>query len=247
MFYKLKNLIKDKSENQRLLLLKYLEQIAFQGTCAIVDIGWHGSMQYYLEEFCELNNVDVNLHVYYVGILPNVPLTGTTNGYVYSSDKPQLRKSMLCFFGVLEKLFQSMEGSTYGYKQENNIIVPVCNEYEFSGKNEFVNCINEWQNAAIDFINETKEIFIEEEYYIKLAYPLIRFGKRPSLKEVKLFSFFYNTDGIKEYYISQKGLFKYKPKELIRALSNSVWKTGFMKSVFKIPFPYFYIYSWLRK
>lgn len=247
LFYKLKNLIKDKSENQRLLLLKYLEQIAFQGTCAIVDIGWHGSMQYYLEEFCELNNVDVNLHGYYVGILPNVPLTGTTNGYVYSSDKPQLRKSMLCFFGVLEKLFQSMEGSTYGYKQENNMIVPVCNEYEFSGKNEFVNCINEWQNAAIDFINETKEIFIEEEDYIKLAYPLIRFGKRPSLKEVKLFSFFYNTDGIKEYYISQKGLFKYKPKELIRALSNSVWKTGFMKSVFKIPFPYFYIYSWLRK
>ena len=65
-------------------------------------------------------------------------------------------------------------------------------------------------------------------------------------KDIKLFSFFYNTDGVKEYYTSQKGLLKYKPKELLMALSNSVWKTGFMKSVFKIPLPYFYIYSWMK-
>lgn len=247
IYDKLKKEINEKSEKQRLYLLKYLEQINFCGDCAIVDIGWHGSMQYYLEKFCKLNGINVRLHGYYVGILPNVPLTGTTDGYVYSSEKPQFRKSMLCFFGVLEKLFQSMEGSTYGYEQKENRIIPVCNEYEFSEKRNLIQCIGEWQKAAIDFINKTIDICIDEEEYIRLAYPLIKFGKYPSLNDVKLFSFFYNTDGIKEYYVSQKGLFKYKPKELVRALSNSVWKTGFMKSVFKIPLPYFYIYSWLRK
>lgn len=247
IYDKLKSRIKEKSEKQRIYLLKYLNQIKFYGDCAIVDIGWHGSMQYYLEKFCELNGVDARMHGYYVGILPNVPLKGSTDGYIYNVDNPQLRKSMLCFFGVLEKLFQSMEGSTYGYKQENDKIVPVCNEYEFAGKNEFTDCINEWQNAAINFVNKTINIYIKEEEFIRLAYPLIKFGKNPSLKDVELFSFFYNTDGIKEYYVSQKGLLKYKPKELIRTLSNSVWKTGFMKSVFKVPFPYFYIYSWLRK
>lgn len=97
------------------------------------------------------------------------------------------------------------------------------------------------------FYKKIKNNNIDISNNIELAMPLIKFGKYPSLKDVELFSFFYNTDGIKEYYVSQKGLLEYKPKELLRALSNSVWKTGFMKSVFKIPFPYFYIYSWIRR
>ena len=239
--------IREKSEKQRVYLLKYLEQIDFCGDCAIVDIGWHGSMQYCLEKFCELNSIDARLHGYYVGILPDVPVRGNTDGYVYSKENPQLRKSVLCFFGVLEKLFQSMEGSTYGYEQKDGRVVPIYNEYEFEGKSKFIHCIEEWQKGACDFVNESINIDIKEKDYITLAYPLIKFGKYPSLKDVKLFSFFYNTDGIREYYVSQKGLFEYKPKELVHELSNSVWKTGFMKSIFKIPFPYFYIYSWLRK
>ena len=88
---------------------------------------------------------------------------------------------------------------------------------------------------------------LENQSKIHYAMPLIKCGKNPSLKNVKLFSFFYNTDGIKEYYVSQKGLFQYKPKELLHELSNSVWKTGFMKSVFKIPFPYYWVYCLLKK
>lgn len=247
IYISLRTIIREKSEQQRIYLLKYLDQIHFNGECAIVDIGWHGSMQYYLEEFCRLNNIEVRLHGYYVGIMPNVPLIGTTDGYVYNRKNPRLRKSILCFFGVMEKLFQSMEGSTYGYDQKNGKIIPVYNEYEFQGKNDLIRYINEWQRAALEFVERTINLHIETDEYIKLAYPLIEFGKNPSLKDVKLFSFFYNTDGIKEYYVSQKGLFEYKPRELVLALSNSVWKTGFMKSVFKLSFPYFYIYSWLRK
>ena len=39
------------SSKQRDYLLKYLKLIDMKGDCAIVDIGWHGSMQYYLETF----------------------------------------------------------------------------------------------------------------------------------------------------------------------------------------------------
>lgn len=247
IYEKLEVIIKEKSEQQRKYLMQYLKQINFQGNCAIVDIGWHGSMQYYLEKFCELNDIKVELHGYYVGIMQNVPLTGKVNGYMYSYESPKLRKSLLCFFGVLEKLFQSTEGSTYGYQERKGKIFPVCNTYEFHNRKECIQCIEEWQKGAIDFVKRTKDYAIEGEDYINLAKPLLRFGKYPSLKDIKLFSFFYNTDGVKEYYTSQKGLLKYKPKELLMALSNSVWKTGFMKSVFKIPLPYFYIYSWMKK
>lgn len=46
--------------------------------------------------------------------------------------------------------------------------------------------------------------------------------------------------------MSQKKLVQYKPRELMHALSNSVWKTGFLKSVFKIPFPYFIFTGYLE-
>ncbi len=59
-----------------------------------------------------------------------------------------------------------------------------------------------------------------------LAMPLVEFGKNPPMKGVKLFSFLYNTDGTKSYYVSRKSLVQYHPKELIHDLSNSVWKTG---------------------
>ncbi|NSK92222.1 hypothetical protein G5B03_08490 [Blautia massiliensis] len=113
IYKRLEKEIKQKSRKQKEYLLKYLNQINFYGDCAIVDIGWHGSMQYYLEKFCSLNELNVNMHGYYVGIMPNVLLSGSVDGYIYNSQNPKLRKSLLCFFGVLEKLFQSTEGSTY--------------------------------------------------------------------------------------------------------------------------------------
>lgn len=247
LYVMLKEKIDAMSFQQCDYLLKYLKQIDMIGNCAIVDIGWHGSMQYYLETFCVENNWPINLFGYYVGVMPSVPILGRTFGFVYDEKNTKLRKSVLCFFGMLEKLFQSLEGSTYGYDYKNGKVYPILNTYEYANNGKITQCILEWQKGAIDYIEEENSKFNEENDYVNYAMPLIKCGKSPSLKVVKLFSFFYNTDGIKEYYLSQKGLFQYKPKELLHELSNSVWKTGFMKSVFKIPFPYYWVYCWLKR
>ena len=83
IYKRLEKEIKQKSRKQKEYLLKYLNQINFYGDCAIVDIGWHGSMQYYLEKFCSLNELNVNMHGYYVGIMPNVLLSGSVDGYPF--------------------------------------------------------------------------------------------------------------------------------------------------------------------
>lgn len=243
----LKPAIVSKSSQQRALMLDYLKQIDMQGQSAIVDIGWQGSMQYCLEQFLSDNDLNAVIHGYYIGISPQYPIAGTCNGYLYNPDEMRLRKSILCFFGIMEKLFQSCEGSTDGYERQNEKIRPVQCAYEYEDEKPLIHAIQEWQTGAVDFIKKIKKYKVRDLDYIQLAMPLIRVGKNPSLKEVNLFSSFYNTDGVKEYYVSQKGLLQYKPKELMHALSNSVWKTGFMKSVFKIPFPYFCIYRVFRK
>lgn len=243
----LKSDIDKKSLDQENLLRDYLAQIDMNGKCAIVDIGWHGSMQFYLEEFIRIHSMNVSLTGYYVGINPNDSLRGKTEGYLYSAKDLKLRKSVLCFLGGYEKLFQSCEGSTYGYIKKDNHIFPDLAEYEYDNNDKLISSIRDCQQGAMDFLSEiVKEniAFSDEKVW---AYPLIEFGKNPSNKGVKLFSFFYNMDGTKTYFVSQKPIYKYKPREFVHALSNSVWKTGFMKSVFKLPLPYYRIYRMMRK
>ena len=54
-------------------------------------------------------------------------------------------------------------------------------------------------------------------------------------------------DGRKTWYTAQKPIYRYHPKELLRDLADSPWKTGFLRSVFRLPFPYYLIYRILKK
>lgn len=244
----IKDVIIQKSEKKYQYLLKYLKQIGMQGNCAIVDIGWHGSMQYYLEQFIKISGIEATIEGYYVGINSLKPIEGTVSGYLYEDGDLKLRKSVLCFLGVLEKLFQSIEGSTKGYDDEGNgLIVPLKAPYEYAGQQIVIQHIEDWQNGAMDFLNTISNEQVENEDLRDWAKPLLRMGKSPSLYEVTLFTFFYNTDGEKLFFLPQKQLIKYRPKEFIHAFSNSTWKTGFMKAAFKVPLPYFQIYKILRK
>lgn len=236
--------IKKKSKEQDELLLQYLLQNKMLGKVGIVDIGWKGSMQYYLETYLESHNMDVSLMGFYVGILPNKTLHGETHGFLYDTNDHELRKKVLCFAGGLERLFQSLEGSTYGYRKEFGKIVPVLNAYEYAGSPEIQKCISKLQGGALDFVKENVNCPIDDK---KLAYKLVQFGVSPSLKNVRLFSPFYNTDGTREYYVCQQPIYKYSRQEFMHALHNSPWKNGFLKSAFKIPFPYYWIYRMLKK
>lgn len=246
IYTELKSEINLTSKKQDALLLRYLYQINFSGKCAIVDIGWHGSMQYYLEEFLSANNIDVKIYGFYVGILPTFSLKGKTEGFLYNEENLKFRKSVLCFFGGYEKLFQSTEGTVYGYEYKNGQVVPVLNSYEYAGQMQVIFCIIQWQKGALDFMKKALSVNISLSDR-DLAMPLIKAGRNPTMKDVQLFSFFYNTDGTKVYYVSQKPLSQYHLQELVYSFSNSVWKTGFMKSVFRLPLPYYYLYCLMKK
>lgn len=235
------------SSQQAELLESYLLQIEMTGECAIVDIGWHGSMQYYLEEFIRVHKLKTTLTGFYVGINPVFPLSGTYKGYLYNPNDLRLRKKILCFFGGYEKLFQSCEGSTYGYIDNQGCVYPHLTDYEYKNDSKFIYYIKEWQKGAIDFViaaGKERLTVSDEKIW---AYSLIKFGMNPSNKDLKLFGFLYNTDGNTAYFISQKPLYKYTPSELLHALSNSAWKTGFMKSIFRFPFPYYSIYRLMKR
>lgn len=247
LYDSIKDMIAVNSKHQDDMLREYLNIINMKDKCAIVDIGWHGSIQFYLDEYFKHIGRKAEFYGYYVGIDPMFNLKSKNFGWLYNRDDKKLRKDVLCFFGVYEKLFQSKEGSTYGYEMVNDSVVPVLTDYEYSGDKQTIERIGDWQKGAMDFVRIAVERKMEIDDNRAWAYPLVELGKNPSNADVEFLSFLYNTDGSKIYFVSQKPIFQYKLKELLFALSNSVWKTGFMKSVFKLPLPYYFIYKALRK
>lgn len=232
---------------QESLLEKYINQIGMVGNCAIVDIGWYGSMQFYLEQFIKLKEIKATISGYYIGIDPNRTITGEAYGYLFDRTRLKLKKQVLCFFGGYEKLFQSLEGSTNGYINSNEKIDIDLAAYEYENDPKSMNHIRDWQAGALGFVKCSlkNQLSITDDRL--LALPLIRVGKNPTNKQLALFKFLYNMDGTKVYYLCQKPIYQYNLTEFIHAFRNSVWKTGFMKSAFKFPFPYYFIYELIKK
>ena len=222
-------------------IVLYLKQIGLQGNVAIVDIGWHGAMQYYLELLIKKAQIEARITGYYIGINVIYPIKGLACGYLFDNNNLKLRKRILCSLGVFEKLFQSLEGSTDSYACNLGKIVPVLKKYEYENDDKMRNYIVALQNGALRYLSDAP-------YCGKRSWEkLMKFGMNPSFDEMKLFSFFYNLDGEKLYFLPQKSIFQYRMKEFLLAFSNSCWKTGFMKAAFKLPLPYFWIYNVLRK
>mgnify|MGYP001069184290 CR=1 FL=1 len=242
-----KDRINEMSRKQYNELVCYLKQIEMIGNCAIVDIGWHGSIQYYLECLLELSGLKTNVIGYYVGVNPVLPLKGKAKGYLFREGDLKYRKPLLCFFGGIEKLFQSLEGSTDSYEKREGKIVPILKLYEYADDNVIIGLIKDLQNGGLDYVYEAVQRCIQVENNKWLYMPLVRFGMYPTLSQTRIFHSFYTTDGEKLYFLPQKSILRYKPKEFLLALSNSMWKTGFMKEAFKIPFPYYWIYKLIRK
>lgn len=236
-----------KSRYQFECIKRYLSNNSFVGEIAIVDIGWHGSIQFYLEEILSKFSRAVKIRGYYIGIDPDSRIVGSVNGFLFYEKSSIFRKRVLCSFGMLERLFQKQEGSTKSYKLHDGLVLPVLYEYEYENDDvikEKIACIQEGCIEKIKMLNKLNDFSIQEKNYIE---PLIVIGEKPTNDILNIFCDMYNVDGGRIYYLPQKRLYKYKFKELLRDICDSPWKTGFLKALFKIPFPYHLIYKLLKR
>lgn len=237
-----KDIINKRSREQYENIISYFKQIGLEGNVSIVDIGWHGGMQYYLERLLEKANINSRITGFYVGIKSTYNIKGSALGYLFDSDNLKLRKRTLCFFGVSEKFFQSLEGSTDNYINKDGKIIPTLKPYEYQNDLEIQKNIKSLHEGALKFVEQFAKDSTKKSYK-----PLLKFGCNPTNHQVNLFKFFYTTDGEIRYFIPQKPLYRYLPKQFITDFSNSSWKTGFLKGLFKIPLPYFWIYKLLKR
>ncbi len=243
IFESRKDVIFARSHAQYDALRAYFEQIGMRGRVVIVDIGWHGTMQLCLERMLDTCGISAQITGLYVGIDQDKPLKGDTFGYVYEGADDPNKTKVLCFLGGVEKLFQSFEGSTMGYiQQAGESVHPALAQYEYPDSDAVVTSIRELQSGALNFVRE------RYDYSGDCLSAFLNVAMHPSIADTSMFRNFYNIDnGVKIFFLPQKSIFRFSPKEFILSLSLSPWKTGFLKQAFKLPLPYYTIYKFLKK
>ena len=237
--------IKKKIEEQNDDFLNYLKQEKFSGKVSIVDIGWHNSLQKQLLKI--KNNISIN--GYYIGVYKaahKFSLPNSSKGYIYSyGDKMENQYKTFSFVSLLETMFLSHEGTTISYKKENNKIIPVVSDYEYKEEKDSLCVVNSFQKGAIEFVKDYRKSNLNLELNSNVcSYNILKFGSSPTKKDIETFGKIsfenYQVRNIINFNKSSIYYFTH-PKVMINDFFTSGWRVAFLKKLFKIPFPYYYL------
>jgi len=232
------------------ILFKYFEQENFKGKVAVVDIGWHGSLQYFIKGLADKSNYDLDMEGYYIGLAKEKRKNIKAYSYVKDVGSDSC-DSWKAFNGLCETLFLAQEGSTEKFEIIDGSVKPVLYNYEYGKKEKEANYVKSLQDGAINFIKDFKNSLLKEKSISSFtAFRKIYLtGIKPNRKDLNLFSNF--------RFLEEQIVYLAKPKSIVyylfylnilkKDLFLSRWKIGFMKKLLKINISYYNIYKLLRK
>lgn len=239
--------VKCNAEEELEMLAAYLRQSEFEGKVAVVDIGWFGNMQLALERICGAAGINAEIYGYYVGLSPNGrnQLTHRMKGYLFDvmHDKDLFEKER-CYNLIFETLFSAPHGTTRKFQMnDQGRVEPVLAFY--SGVEADIGAVAQRaREGAIDFARDCRRVLgdipltVQPELALR---ELNKVGVTPSLAEAAFFGKWgMEADGETLCAAEPKGLGFYAahPRQLMRDFAIAPWKAGFLKLLFKVPFPY---------
>ena len=224
-----------------------MKQENFSGKIAIVDIGWFGNLQNALIKICNSAGIKVDICGYYVGIRQECAYFDVQKmkGYLFYKDKNVKYQQIegKCT-AVIEALFSKSEGTTVGFKRQEDRIMPILADCVRISEKKY-RLVEEVQDAAIlrlKYLESIKCIeitdFKAEDYF----YGILKIGLMPSLRDaVKMGGFIEDVEMHGTiYYI-------FHPLRIRKDIHERQWKLGFLKRVLKLKMNYIDIYNMLEK
>lgn len=229
-------------------LIKYLKNNKFKGKIGIIDIGWAGSIQYNLKEFCNKNNIDVDIKGYYLGV--DNTFNMSKKGYLYSAENLKLKNKILSFSGLLEIITMPNIGSTLYYKELEDKVVPVLDKSEFENNYEKIENLQQGIKDFIDFYLVEKNKYNLKYYFESRNKEFLKFGLRPSKNEILNFSelSFYDNGSIKKLVELNNFIeLVFNFKKVKNNFLETKWKSAYLVNLFKFSIDYSWIIEQLRR
>lgn len=220
----------------------YLKQEKFEENSLIVDIGWHNSIQKLLQDISKKQNI-IGC---YIGLYKSAHKFNKANGYIYSYGNDLAKQyKTFSFVSLFETMFLSHEGTTTGYKKIKNKLEPLLADYEYENDLESLKLVDNLQNGAIKFIEDYKKNNLNIKLNSNIcSYNILKFGSSPTKKDIKIFGSIsfenYKIHNIVNYNHNSIYYFTH-PKIMIEDFYCSGWRVAFLKKLFKLPFPYYYL------
>lgn len=255
---KLKASVEALSKQEFEALSNYIKSCNMDERIAVVDIGYHGTMQYALEELiCELG-LDIDVKGFYLGLsVDHSPLI-TKNmiqaeGYLYGPGKNEyLVDRFSCFTSIYESIFLAQHGSVHRFIMKNGVAEPEFYPYEYTVQNGKVVdeevIISAYQDGAMSLVCYMCNSFSHRLFPISpelAARHLVKMGTQPTLHQARLWGDFRIFDQLIMTVARPQPIWKYilYPRQFIEDIMKSVWRIGFMRRCFILPLPYEYFYE----
>ena len=245
---------KEKGIQQYALLQKYFEQLGLSNNCALVDVGWHGTIQTLLSSsHYSIHGNEVNWCGYYLGAMEKVRHSSYYNdikrGFLFEKGKRKsIEDGIRYSIPFFELLFLSTSGSTVGYQMTTTgVVSPILGEPENNCKiNRIIESV---QNSGLQFV---KDISLHEYFFLDAEVSsgnYLSLAEVPSCKTLALFSDFNTEDGYLHKLTSEysAGYYLFHPKQFLADFKQMPGKAWFLKSILKIPLPYIPIISLAKK
>lgn len=259
----LKDTIISNSKLEYEALSSYLELEGVNGKIAVIDIGYAGSMQRYLQQALSTLHIEHEITGFYLAVAeyykkndsPENPidLYGYLFDFKHEKNAIDTRSS---FVGLFESFFLEQGGSVKRYVKSADGLIVERYPYEYyrDGKpTEDYKKIKSLQQGALDFINIAAKNRILEMFDFSvddLFYGIHQTGINPDRSDLDLFANieFYD-EGVTEKLASPQSIFCYLGhiKDLKRDFLACRWKIGFMKKLFKMNLPYQKMYLKLKR
>jgi len=230
----------DRSKRAFDTVVAYLKQEGFAGRVAIVDIGWAGATQKYLDKYIEKSDIDATVYGYYFGVKQRTVMGERAESFI-----PRAQKTPLFCSQLIEYPFTKRVGTTVGYAPDpQGRIAPVLADYEFADLPDS-GYTGQMQRGIEAFVALVAAGYGPIPADWSVAYGRLRqVTKRPSLAEVRLLGGLAHVNqGHTSRLARPRSPAHYlaHPRDLKVDFSFSGWKVGFLKKMFKLPLPY----NWL--
>lgn len=250
--------VEKNSREEYAALVEYIKQCQLGGKFAIVDIGWSGGMQRFLEQTLDMLHVDHQITGFYTGVADyykrNIKSKNLDlNGYLFDFSHDSMAvDSRSGFVGLYEMFFLETKGSVKKYLLgEGGRVYVERFPYEYcrNGQNmPEIEKICVLQQGGLDFVKKAKECDLEMNRSAA-SKSLLNAGNCPSRKVLKLFAdFHFYDEGVFSKLAAPKSIlfYAFHVNQLKTDLYLSRWKIGFLKRLFKLPLPYLYLYELLK-
>lgn len=224
----------NKSKKQLEYLTKYLEPYSTLGNVAVVDVGWHGTIQNAIKECIP------NLSVFglYLGDDRDV-ISNNSESLIFDYKKGQdIRDHIMATSGLFELMFLSVDGSAIEYSESDGKICCIKDRPEHNEIQE--KKIMLLQQAAMSFVrgfNNSKWINYSLGSDALMANYICMINSTKAINAFREMDF---NNSIIEKIVPSKSILEYimSPKELFRDFNNSSSRGIFLRKLLPLPMNY---------